>query len=74
MSVLALILNTAHLEQTVRVFVDHYNSCRPHRSLGPVPVIRKKSIRASHGDWPTIRALQTAHIEARSRLEALNNQ
>jgi putative transposase len=32
-----LILNTPHLEQTLKVFVDHYNSCRPHRSLGLVP-------------------------------------
>ena len=32
-----LILNARHLEQTVKVFVDHYNSCRPHRSLGLVP-------------------------------------
>jgi putative transposase len=32
-----LILNTQHLEHTLKVFVDHYNSCRPHRSLGLVP-------------------------------------
>jgi transposase InsO family protein len=32
-----LILNTPHLERTVKVFVDHYDSCRPHRSLGLVP-------------------------------------
>jgi transposase InsO family protein len=32
-----LILNARHLEHTVKVFVDHYNSGRPHRSLGLVP-------------------------------------
>ena len=32
-----LILNARHLERTVKVFIDHYNSCRPHRSLGLVP-------------------------------------
>ena len=32
-----LILNTQHLEHAVKVFVDHYNRCRPHRSLGLVP-------------------------------------
>jgi putative transposase len=32
-----LILNARHLEHTIRVFVDHDNSCRPHRSLDLVP-------------------------------------
>jgi hypothetical protein len=32
-----LILNARHLEHTVKAFVDHYNSGRPHRSLGLVP-------------------------------------
>jgi putative transposase len=32
-----LILNARHLEQTLKDFVDHYNACRPHRSLGLVP-------------------------------------
>ena len=32
-----LILNPPHLERTVKSFVDHYNCCRPHRSLGLVP-------------------------------------
>jgi transposase InsO family protein len=31
-----LILNTPHVERTVKVFVNHYNCCRPHRSLGLV--------------------------------------
>jgi transposase InsO family protein len=32
-----LILNAQHLEHTVKVFVEYYNDCRPHRSLGLVP-------------------------------------
>jgi len=32
-----LALNLRHLEHTVKVFVDHYNNGRPHRSLGLVP-------------------------------------
>ena len=32
-----LILNVQHLEHAVTVFVDHYNSHRPHRSLGLAP-------------------------------------
>jgi putative transposase len=32
-----LILNAQHLEHTVKVFVSHYNSCRPHRSLNLIP-------------------------------------
>jgi transposase InsO family protein len=32
-----LILNTPHLERTVKVFANHYNNARPHRSLGLVP-------------------------------------
>jgi len=32
-----LILNRRHLERVLRVFVDHYNSHRPHRSLNLTP-------------------------------------
>jgi hypothetical protein len=32
-----LIVNTRHLAHTVKIFVDHYNRCRPRRSLGLVP-------------------------------------
>jgi transposase InsO family protein len=32
-----LIVNAQHLERTGKVFVNHYNNCRPHRSLGLVP-------------------------------------
>jgi putative transposase len=32
-----LILNHRHLEHVLRVFVDHYNAHRPHRSLNLTP-------------------------------------
>jgi len=32
-----LIANAQHLARTLTVFVDHYNGCRPHRSLGLTP-------------------------------------
>ena len=34
-----LILNRRHLEHVVRVFIDHYNAHRPHRSLDLTPPI-----------------------------------
>ena len=30
-------MNRRHLERVLRVFVDHYNSHRPHRSLNLAP-------------------------------------
>jgi len=32
-----LILNRRHLERVLRVFIDHYNSQRPHRALNLHP-------------------------------------
>jgi len=32
-----LIVNRRHLEHVLRVYVDHYNAHRPHRSLGLTP-------------------------------------
>jgi putative transposase len=32
-----LILNRRHLERALRVFIDHYNTQRPHRSLNLHP-------------------------------------
>ena len=32
-----LILNAGHFMRTLTVFIDHYNGCRPHRSLGLKP-------------------------------------
>jgi putative transposase len=40
-----LILNARHLGHTVKVFVDHYNSGRPHRSLGLVPPSRRPPVK-----------------------------
>jgi transposase InsO family protein len=34
-----LIINRRHLEQVLRVFVDHYNAHRPHRSLDLLPLV-----------------------------------
>jgi len=42
-----LIVNRRHLERVLRVFVDHYNSHRPHRSLNlksPDPTTQKLSL------------------------------
>jgi putative transposase len=42
-----LIMNQRHLERVLRVFVDHYNSHRPHRSLdleAPDPTNRKLQV------------------------------
>ena len=38
-----LIMNRRHLERVLRVFVDHYNSHRPHRSL---------NLEAARSRWP----------------------
>jgi putative transposase len=59
-----LIVNRRHLERVLRIFVDHDNSHRPHRSLNlepPEPSVR------------TLRALRppTAAIERRDRLGGL---
>jgi transposase InsO family protein len=40
-----LVLNTPHLEQTLKVFVDHYNNRRPHRSLGLMPPNRRPPVK-----------------------------
>jgi transposase InsO family protein len=42
-----LIVNRRHLERVLRVFLDHYNSHRPHRALNlkpPDPAARKLRI------------------------------
>jgi hypothetical protein len=55
-----LIVNRRHLERVVRIFVDHYNSHRPHRSLKlapPDPPARKLRVVPS-----------TADVERRDRL------
>jgi len=59
-----LILNTRHLEHTLKVFVNHYYSGRPHRSLGLVP---------PNGRLPvTAKAIgETINVRRRDRLGGL---
>jgi putative transposase len=40
-----LILNARHLERALRVFIDHYNGHRPHRSLDLTPPNGRRAIR-----------------------------
>jgi transposase InsO family protein len=47
-----LILNTRHLERTVKVFVDHYNNARPHRSLGLVPPNGRPAVKQERNGHP----------------------
>jgi putative transposase len=59
-----LVMNRRHLEHVLRVFVDHYNTHRPHRSLNrkpPDPAARK--LRPMHSP--------TALVERRDRLGGL---
>jgi putative transposase len=48
-----LVLNRRHLEHVLRVFVDHYNAHRPHRSLNlapPAATGSERRIASSSGD------------------------
>ena len=59
-----LIVNRRHLKRVLRVFADHYNTHRPHRSLQltpPTPHVSKRR---------TIRPPST-DVERRDRLEGL---
>ena len=59
-----LIMNRRHLERVLRIFVDHYNRHRPHRSLDlkpPDPPARQ----------PQIPRSPTTHVERRDRLGGL---
>jgi transposase InsO family protein len=49
-----LIVNAHHLAHTVNVFVDHYNSRRPHRSLGLVPPNGGPSVKSGSGQPITV--------------------
>jgi putative transposase len=60
-----LILNRRHLDRVLRVFVKHYNSHRPHRSLNLTPPDpTAPMLRPVHSAAP-------AHIERRDRLGGL---
>ena len=58
-----LIINRRHLERVLRVYVDHYNRERPHRSLGltaPIPA-----------GLPAEESSAVGHIQRRDRLGGL---
>ncbi len=59
-----LIVNRRHLERVIRVYFDHYNSHRPHRSLDLKPPDRPA--RQLHVLYPP-----TALVERRDRLGGL---
>ena len=42
-------MNTGHLERALRVFFDHYNGHRAHRSLGLAPPNRRPALEPSSG-------------------------
>ena len=44
-----LIMNAGHLERALRVFFDHYNGHRAHRSLGLAPPNRRPALEPSSG-------------------------
>jgi putative transposase len=60
-----LIINRRHLERVLRVFAQHYNTHRPHRSLNLVPP--ELSEQKAHA----VRPSPTATIERRDRLGGL---
>jgi putative transposase len=60
-----LILNRRHLERVLRVFIQHYNGHRPHRSLNFTPPDRQQ---------PTLRPVRSPRpddVERRDRLGGL---
>ena len=59
-----LIVNRRHLERVLRVFVCHYNTHRPHRSLEP------RTARAVRAEAPR-RAPTNSRLERRDRLGGL---
>jgi transposase InsO family protein len=59
-----LIINRRELERVLGVYVDHYNSHRPHRSLGLVPP-------QSSPPMPPATAPDTLHVRRRDKLGGL---
>jgi putative transposase len=59
-----LILNARHLERALTVFIDHYNTKRPHRSLDLVPPNGRPPIRTWSGAQPIV-------VKRRDRLGGL---
>jgi putative transposase len=60
-----LIMNRHHLERVLRVFVDHYNTHRPHRSLNLAPP------EPSEPRVHAVRAHDPSAIQQRDRLGGL---
>jgi putative transposase len=54
-----LILNPQHLEQVLRIFIDHYNGHRPHRALALTP---PRPMRPATPEW------SSACVQRRDRL------
>jgi transposase InsO family protein len=48
-----LIVNRRHLERVLRVFIDHYNTLRPHRALNLMPHRTDRSARARDTATPS---------------------
>ncbi len=59
-----LIVSRRQLEQILRVYVDHYNSHRPHRALGLTPPAPERQLRLVSSHPPD-------HINRRDRLGGL---
>lgn len=56
-----LIVNRRHLERVLRVFVGHYNSHRPHRSLNLAPPEPSAPRPRALPGWEVLRAVRRAH-------------
>jgi transposase InsO family protein len=63
-----LIVGRRHLERSLRVFVEHYNGHRPHRSLYLAPPDPERP-RLRLANAP--RSLRSDHVERRDRLGGL---
>ncbi len=59
-----LIVSRRQLEQVLRVYVDHYNSHRPHRALGLTPPTPERRLRLVSSHPPD-------HLRRRDRLGGL---
>jgi len=59
-----LIVSRRQLEQVLRVYVDHYNSHRPHRALGLTPPTPERRLRRVSSHPPD-------HLHRRDRLGGL---
>ena len=58
-------MNRRHLERVLRVFVDHYNVHRPHRSLDLTPPVA-----IGRDEW-LVSCSPSAEVKRRDRLGGL---